>query len=354
MSVERVARLDDVRRVALMPDVHLAESVCVGAVVATVQGIYPDAVGGDIGCGMAAVRLQGRGVDLDDDRARRILDGLRRVIPPGKWSARQALPERLAGMKLSSHQLERVLERDGRVELGTLGRGNHFLELQNDEEECLWLMVHSGSRALGPAVRSLHVRDARLGNSALRGLDAESAGGMAYLHDHDVALAFAEANRNALLQAATGVMSAELGVEPDWPTLIACTHNFIRREEHFGESLWVHRKGAISALEGEPGIIPGSMGTGSFLVSGRGCREALCSSSHGAGRSMSRTDARRRIARCDLEQEMSGIWFDRQLVEQLRDEAPSAYKPIAAVMRAQRELTRVEHRLRPILAYKGT
>jgi tRNA-splicing ligase RtcB len=156
-----------------------------------------------------------------------------------------------------------------------------------------------------------------------------------------------------MLGAVAEVLLEACGVDPEPHSRIECHHNFARLEQHGGDSLWVHRKGAISATVGESGIIAGSMGAPSFHVTGRGCEASLCSSSHGAGRVMSRTDARRSVTLSDLAQQMSGVWFDHRRAKKLRDEAPAAYKDIRRVMRAQRELTRIDRRLRPVLSYKG-
>lgn len=352
-SIERLARLDDVARIALMPDVHLAESVCIGAVVASRAGIYPDAVGGDIGCGMAAVQLDAHAGVVNRRSAERILQAFANAVPTNRHRQKRGLPQELAKAQLSTPALQKALDQSGAVQLGTLGSGNHFLELQVDEDGQLWLMVHTGSRGLGPAVRQHHLKAADAVGGGLRVLQAESAAGQAYLNDHDAAVRFAECGRKAILEAAIGALGDLLLLEPDWDTLVACTHNYVRREVHGDETLWVHRKGAMSARDGEPGIVPGSMGAESYLVTGRGSEAALRSSSHGAGRAMSRGAARRRITVAKLEREMDGIWFDSGLGKRLVDEAPSAYKPIAAVMRAQKELTRIERRLRPVLSYKG-
>jgi tRNA-splicing ligase RtcB len=166
-------------------------------------------------------------------------------------------------------------------------------------------------------------------------------------------LRYADGSRKAMVHAVAGVMEDLFGVSADPASIVLCNHNHVRREVHFGEELWVHRKGAISAGQGEPGIIPGSMGTPSFHVQGRGVEEALCSSSHGAGRIASRTEARRSLSVSDFMKQMRGIWFDHRLAPRLRDEAPSVYKEIGAVMRAQRDLTRVVRKLTPVLSYKG-
>jgi tRNA-splicing ligase RtcB len=184
-------------------------------------------------------------------------------------------------------------------------------------------------------------------------LDVDSDEGRAYLADLRWALAYAEASRAAMLAAVRDVLRDVFAAEAEPLSRIDCLHNFARQEEHGGDVLWVHRKGALSAAPGEAGIIAGSMGTASYHVTGRGLEASLCSSSHGAGRVMSRSDARRRVSPRDLAKQMRGVWFDHRRAGQLRDEAPAAYKDIDEVMRAQRELTRIGRRLRPLLSFKG-
>ncbi len=356
-ALERLARTEDVCHVAVMPDVHLAHEVCTGTVVATRRRLYPHAVGNDIGCGMAAVRFRCEAAVLAGERpAAALLAGLYRTVPcirHPRATMRDELPAPLNDEPLSHPALEQRKPRDGRVEFATLGRGNHFIEFQADEEGVLWLMVHSGSRAIGQAITAHHLAAARPANTGLPFLDAEEPAGRAYLADVDWACRYAGESRRAMVEAAPALTAELFGAAAEWDTLLRCDHNHVRRELHFGEELWVHRKGAIAAGEGEPGIIPGSMGTASFHVSGRGHAEALRSSSHGAGRRLSRTEAHRAVAGGDFRRQMRGVWFDQRLSERLRDEAPAAYKDIHAVMRAQRELTRIVRRLRPVLVYKG-
>lgn len=214
-------------------------------------------------------------------------------------------------------------------------------------------MVHSGSRGMGQAIRALHEERGRRNRIGLRVLDASSAEGEAYLHDVGWALSYAERSRWRMATAASQVVRAVLGVAMDEDTRLECHHNFVQREEHDGQALWVHRKGAISARLGEPGIIPGSMGSSSFHVLGQGRSDALCSSSHGAGRCMSRTEARRHVSVGRFVRSMEGVWFDHRRTRRLLDEAPAAYKDIGAVMKAQRPLTRASRRLRPLLSFKG-
>jgi tRNA-splicing ligase RtcB len=357
-ALERLAASDDVQRIAVMPDVHLAEEVCIGTVVATTRLIYPAAVGGDIGCGVAALRFAGDAAERVPEPAVAawILSRLYAEVPALQHapSRAPAWPDALGATPLSDGHLERLKQREGRLELATLGRGNHFLELQRDDAGALWLMVHSGSRALGPAIRQRHLRDAPTSASGLGFLDADADAGQAYLHDLGWALDYAEASRRLMAERVAALLAERLGVSADWSSFVSCHHNHVRREIHDGVALWVHRKGAIPAAAGERGIIPGSMGTPSFHVEGRGHVPALASSSHGAGRAMSRSEARRTIGRRELLRQLAGVRFDVRRAEQLRDEAPLAYKDIRQVMRAQRGLTRIVRTLQPLLCYKGT
>ena len=345
-ALERLARADDVVRVAVMPDVHLAAEVCVGTVLATRRLVYPAAVGGDIGCGVAALGFEAALGRLSVREAARVLEGLARAVPPRRQRAAAPLPHGLEAAPLSHPRLQAARRRDGRREFATLGSGNHFVELQSDDEERLWLMLHSGSRALGPAIRDHHVAGAH-GLVALDGAAAD-----AYLADAAWAVRYAAASRRVMLERAAGVVSELLGVQPDAATVVDCDHNHVRLEQH-GEPLLVHRKGAARAGPGEPGLIPGSMGSWSYHVEGRGVAAALGSSSHGAGRALSRGEARRVIGPAELRRQMRGVFFDPRLEQALCDEAPGAYKDITAVMRAQRELVRIVRRLRPLLSYKG-
>jgi tRNA-splicing ligase RtcB len=358
-SLARLAEADDVEHVAVMPDVHLSQDVCVGVALATRSLIYPAAVGSDIGCGMAAIKFRGPADMLhDESTAGRLMSGLYQAVPSlrhGRESAPKLLPEELRRQPLSHSRLEKLKDRDGRVQFGTLGRGNHFLEFQADPDRALWLMVHSGSRGMGQAITSHHlaIGMSGIGRSKLLSLDSTSSAGLDYLNDVAWAESYAAENRLAMIRAAAKLVALELGLEVDKSSLIHGNHNHVRRDQHFGTKLWVHRKGALGADEGQLCVIPGSMGTASFHVAGRGCEDALRSSSHGAGRAMSRSEAATKIGRRQLMREMQGVWFDQRHADALRDEAPSAYKDIYRVMRVQKELTRVVRELRPILSYKG-
>jgi tRNA-splicing ligase RtcB len=358
-SIERMASAEDVRHIAVMPDVHLSGDVCVGLAAATSRLIYPAAVGGDIGCGMAAVPFQAEAAVLDNaSAAAALLKGLHARIPAIRHPRKTmppALPSHLAEQPLSHLRLEKLKLRDGLVQLGTLGRGNHFAEFQADDEGRLWLMLHSGSRGMGQAITQHHLALAGAGQPAnsLAFLDADSDSGRGYLTDAAWGIAYAEASRLAMIEAICDLVQQLFRIEADPSGLIHCHHNHVQRETHFGKDWWVHRKGALSAKAGLPGVIPGSMGTFSYHVTGRGCEQALCSSSHGAGRALSRGEAKQRISQRQLEREMEQVWYDPRLANVLRDEAPSAYKDIGSVLRAQRELTRIDRRLRPLLSFKG-
>lgn len=355
-ALDRLARTENVERVAVMPDAHVAEDVCIGTVTATSRRLFPAAVGGDIGCGMLSLRIGAWSYQLEDrDRAACVLSGFATLIPKLVHRTGRAakLPAELLDSPLSASSLEALKTREGRLSFMTLGRGNHFLELQRDTEGDLWLVVHSGSRSIGPKIRDHHLAKGTRDPTGLIGLESDSVEGRAYFNDARWAGLFAKLNRRAILDAALVVLADTLSAEPDWGSLVGCDHNHVRREEHKGRPYWVHRKGAMGLPKGTIGVLPGSMGTSTFHVAGRGNTESMGSSAHGAGRRMSRSEARQHIGVRELLAEVSGVWFDHRLMDGLREEAPSAYKDIAAVLRAGRDLVRVVRRLEPVLVYKG-
>ncbi len=353
-AIQRLRRAPDVQRIAVMPDVHLSADVCIGVAIATSHLIYPQAVGGDIGCGMLAVALDvGAQALASPQVAGRVLAGIGRAVPARRRNRREVIAQAGDIAELSHPSLRSLARKEGSVEFATLGSGNHFVEIQADEEERLWLTVHSGSRALGQAIRDHHVARGQLVDGRLRALDAESEAGVEYLHDAACARRYADASRRAIAEEVGAVLAETLGARVYWDTVITTDHNHVARERHQGRDLWVHRKGAMSAQVGEKGVLPGSMGSVSFHVEGRGCEEALCSIAHGAGWLLSRTAARGQVTERELRRQMQGVWYDFRKADGLRDEAPSAYKDIRAVLRAQREMVRVIRTLRPVLNYKG-
>ena len=354
-SVSRLRAADGVKKVCLMPDVHLASDVCVGTVVASEHVIYPQAVGGDIGCGMASLRFDLEASAIDHERAAGgLLAGLYRSVPSNKHRRAAPLPKTLAPQELSDPKLAKTASRDGAVQLGTLGRGNHFLEFQSDRQGQLWVMLHSGSRGVGHVIAVRHTSSAPPAGSGLVALDATTKEGQAYLHDVDWARKYAAENRLAMLRAVERLLWENFRADADWGSLIHADHNHVQQETHDRRTVFVHRKGAQSAAENEPGVVPGSMGAPSFHTMGRGCAASLNSCSHGAGRKMSRTEARRAFSSQAFRRQMKGLWFDHRRADRLRDESPGAYKDVREVMRAQRELTKTVRELQPVLSYKGS
>ncbi|MBF0547273.1 MAG: RtcB family protein [Candidatus Riflebacteria bacterium] len=355
--VDRWALTNGVKHIALMPDVHIAGLACVGCVIASENFVFPKAIGSDLGCGMSAIRFKEKASIIESKGAANLLmKKLYQTISPLRYSRQSAKSHFSNQLKggLSSPELEKLLLEDGLLEFGTLGSGNHFLEFQSDEDNWLWLLIHSGSRFMGQAIASHHSKETLKSQTGLSFLIADSKPGQAFLQDLNWAVSYAAQSRQTIVSKVVSIMVEIFGVASDETSMIDCPHNFVRREKHFGEMLWIHRKGAISANIEELGIVPGSMGTSSFHVRGRGCEKALYSSAHGAGRLLSRTEAHRKITELQLRESMQGIWFDNRKIDAFLDEAPSAYKDISKVMRAQRELVKIERKLKPVLNYKGT
>ncbi len=357
--LERLRETEGVVHIAVMPDVHLASEFCVGTVVASDRYLFPNAVGGDIGCGMLAMQFDGTVEAIEDpDRAARLLGTLIELCP-GRRHHRRTVPavdRAVQEMPVSHDQLRMQVRGDGcRTQAGTLGAGNHFLELQADEENTLWLMIHTGSRHLGQVIHHHHLAHARRLSSGLSAIEIDSDDGRAYLADVAVGRAWAKENRRLLALAAGRAVEQVLALSPRFDTLLDCDHNHVQLETHGHRKVLVHRKGATAAHADQPGLIPGSMATTSYHTRGLGNLAALASSSHGAGRLLSRTQARSQITRSRLREQLrrAGVWYAPHLEESLREESPAAYKPIEEVMRAQGELTRITRCLRPLLVHKG-
>lgn len=351
-QIDHVARQADVVRLAVMPDVHQGRTVPNGIVVATRRIVYPQLVGADIGCGIAALAFDGRADDLSAGTLAGLLDALPAVIPTLKQPRERACGNRatLDGLgTLTAPRLDRAAARDGLYQIGTLGRGNHFLELARDGDGILWAVVHSGSRSIGQEITAHHLAGIAADSGDLPGLDLDTPAGRGYLADAQWACRYAAANRAAMLNAVADLLEQAAGVQADPASFVDSPHNTVSREVHDGEPLVVHRKSANHAEAGRRGIVAGSMAAGSRLVVGLGDPGSLASSAHGAGRVLSRTAARQRIHARDLAARMRGIAFHRDWADRFRDEAPQAYRDLRDVMRAQQDLVRTERELVPIL-----
>jgi tRNA-splicing ligase RtcB len=347
-----------VLHVAAMADAHVAQGVAVGTVFATEKTVVPSALGGDLGCGMSAVRLGVPADTLDRRTLQRLLENLGKAIPTGDGLHRGrgvVVSDELLASSLSTRALEHTREALAPRHLGTLGGGNHFVELERDMDGDAWLLVHSGSRGLGAAIAGHHARAATGADPrrALQGLDTTEEKGAAYLGDLEWALAFARANRRALCTKALEVISDVLGSSLEREDVLDIHHNFIARETWFGRDLLVHRKGAVAVPRGTRALIPGSMGTASYVVDGLGNENAFGSCSHGAGRVMSRKEARQAIKPQALDQAMRRVVYPRHLARSLVEESPAAYRDITEVLDAQRDLVTRVQRLEPIAVLKG-
>jgi tRNA-splicing ligase RtcB len=347
-----------VLHVAAMADAHVADGVAVGTVFATESTVVPAALGGDLGCGMSAVRLNVPADAMDRRTLERMLEGLSKAIPTGNAVHRGRgvpVPDDLFAATLSTRSLDHTREAIVGRHLGTLGGGNHFLELERDAEGGAWLLVHSGSRGLGAAIATHHARAATAGDClrGLQGLDTTTEVGRAYLGDLEWALSFARANRKALLSKALEVLSDTLRVSLEPEDVLDIHHNFVARERWFGRDLLIHRKGAVAVPLGTKALIPGSMGTASYIVGGLGNEHAFGSCSHGAGRVLSRKEARSAIKPQALAQAMRRVVYPKHLERSLVEESPAAYRDITEVLDAQRDLVSRVQRLEPIAVLKG-
>jgi tRNA-splicing ligase RtcB len=360
----RTARLPILAgHLALMPDAHYGMGATIGSVLATETAVIPSAVGVDIGCGMAARRLDLRVDQLPDAGLDGWVDRMRRDVPAGlgNWHGTTS-DEALAWM--TANQPPPTLKKPGRAaeQLGTLGSGNHFVELASDEENAIWILLHSGSRGGGNKLATLHTGVAKrlheglgteLEDPELAWLQQGSEEFDAYIRDLGWAQAYARENRRQLLAATHRTLERTLGRDIADTDEVNCHHNYTQLEEHDGRWLWITRKGAIHAGVGARGLIPGSMGQQSYLVVGLGNEASYASSSHGAGRRMSRGQARRTLSVEAFEQQMAGRSWQASDAQALLDEAPDAYKPIDVVMRDQADLVRIEHAFTALANYKG-
>jgi tRNA-splicing ligase RtcB (3'-phosphate/5'-hydroxy nucleic acid ligase) len=365
-QLRNIASLPWVAHVAVMPDVHFGKGATVGSVIGMRGAVSPAAVGVDIGCGMGAVRasltaaalphsLRGLRSDLEDAIPVGF-DSHDALVKPRDPRLGAEVKELLAGFD-DLHPAVKDLGSRAAKQLGTLGGGNHFIELCVDTEQRVWLMLHSGSRNIGKSLAEVHMARARKleHNRALVDPDlavflAGTEAMAAYRRDLDWAQRYAMINRRLMFDLTMQVMRRHFPqVRFDEPVL--CHHNYVAEERHHGEELLVTRKGAISARAGQLGVIPGSMGTRSYIVRGLGNPESLESASHGAGRRMSRGEAKRQFSVKDLAEQTAGVECRKD--GGVLDEIPGAYKPIEQVMEYQKDLVEVVAELKQVLCVKG-
>lgn len=353
------------KHVALMPDVHLGKGALVGSVIATQEAIVPAAVGVDIGCGMAAIQTPFKASQLEG-KLQQIRQEIEALIPVGfnenesadatvlNWQGWQDFQHLHTGVQ--------TLETKALKQMGTLGGGNHFIEVCVDQQEQVWLMLHSGSRHIGNVLAQRHIETAKnlakLAGEALP--DPELAYFVqgtaefdAYWRDLQWAQNYARVNREVMMARVKQVIEKHLSEgQPFTPVLqVNCHHNYAEREVHFGEEVYVTRKGAVRAQQNDYGIIPGSMGAKSYIVKGKGNAASYCSCSHGAGRLMSRNKAKNTYTLDDLIQQTQGVECRKDTG--ILDEIPAAYKPIDQVMANQSDLVEVVATLKQVLCVKG-
>lgn len=376
-QLENIARLPIVHpHVAVMPDVHLGMGATIGSVIPTRHAIVPAAVGVDIGCGMMAVRTDMQAKRLPDN-LKPLRAAIEKAVPHGRtkggrrhdkgawgnvpdhvdvqWNALFDDFDRIA----TKHRA--IRKTNNRVHLGTLGTGNHFVEVCLDEEDRVWFMLHSGSRGVGNRIGSYFIRLAKddMGAQVSNLPDRDLAyfhEGTQHFDDYVEAVGWAQkyarVNREIMMAATLKAAAKVLGYRfKSTDQAVNCHHNYVQKEDHFGESVWLTRKGAVSAKAGQLGIIPGSMGAKSFIVRGKGNAESFHSCSHGAGRAMSRGAARRRFSLADHRRMTEGVECRKD--KDVIDETPAAYKDIDQVMKAQDELVEVVHTLRQVVCVKG-
>lgn len=366
--------------VAGMPDVHLGIGATVGSVIPTKGAIIPSAVGVDIGCGMVAARTNLHANDIDAS-LKGIREEIENIIPlgPGAKHGRKLKPiakplqngwdntqrRMVAGLEAITHKHPTIIKRmksgAWRGQLGTLGGGNHFIEVCLDEQDMVWVMMHSGSRGIGNKFGQyfIHLAKKDMERHHIHNLPDKDLSylseGTDYFNDYIEAVTWAQEyaleNRNVMFNMIMLALAEHLPKIEVTDEVINCHHNYIAREHHYGENVWVTRKGAIRARTGDLGIIPGSMGAKSFIVSGRGNNESFSSCSHGAGRKFSRSKAKQLFTTADLVDQTAGIECRKD--EGVLDEIPGCYKDIDQVMDNQSDLVDIKHTLRQIINVKG-
>jgi len=367
-QVKNMAELSFVHGVSVMPDAHLGKGACVGSVIATDSAIIPAAVGVDIGCGMIAVKTKFTINDLPSD-LEKLRSGIERRIPlsAGKYNTRiegSALVRVNYLAEKKKDYYDKIV-RDWTSQLGSLGSGNHFIEISLDEDNNVWVVLHSGSRGIGNKLAEKHIKVAQklmddmfiqLSDRDLAYLPSGWKEFDEYIYDLHWAQDFALLNREEMMDRVMTELSytfyGENGHQKEIEIeRINCHHNFTQMENHFGKNMWITRKGAIQMNTGQMGIIPGSMGTRSYIVEGLQNPLSYASAPHGAGRRFSRAEARRRFTMDDFDRELAGVVVKRST--EFIDEIPSAYKNIDEVMENSKELVKVRHTLKQIINVKG-
>lgn len=357
--------------IAVMPDVHIGKGATVGSVIPTKDALIPSAVGVDIGCGMNAIRLSIKGSQLPDNLGK-IRLSLEQKVPVGfnchqsisvKMSTLDPLAIRLKKITDKHKGLTKMLRNFDRTwakQLGTLGGGNHFIELCVDENDDVWVMLHSGSRGIGACIGEYFITlakkecETRLGFIPDRELSYFALGSQSfddYMEAVQWAQDYAFENQREMMRLILNVLKNELPHFVPTKEAINCHHNYVSQETHFDSQVYITRKGAISAYDGELGIIPGSMGAKSYIVKGKGNSESFCSCSHGAGRRLSRGKAIRSFTLDDLKTQTAGIECRKD--KGIMDEIPQAYKDIDTVMANQNDLVEIVHTLKQVMCIKG-
>ena len=357
--------------IAVMPDVHVGKGATVGSVIPTKSAIIPAAVGVDIGCGMNAVRLSLKAKDLPDN-LRRVRLAIEEAVPVG-FNKHKHIKAKNSTLNALDGGLERILQTHSGIakmvnrrahtwskQLGTLGGGNHFIELCLDENDDVWIMLHSGSRGTGNVIgryfielakKDMRKHSINLPDKDLAYFNEGTDYFTDYIHAVEWAQDYAMSNRREMMRLVVDAITPLLPNFKVTKEAINCHHNYISQEQHFGENVYITRKGAISAMEGQLGIIPGSMGTKSFIVSGKGNASSFNSCAHGAGRVMSRSKAKRTFTKEDVNSQTQGVECRKD--EGIIDELPGAYKDIDSVMQNQTDLVDIVHTLKQVVCVKG-
>jgi len=357
--------------VAAMPDVHLGIGATIGSVIATHKAIIPAAVGVDLGCGMVAARLSLTANELDEKALQKVFDQISRDVPVGRDQHRdervlvEAAKPFEPGLKSLTDRHPELLKAFGKFskwtnQMGTLGGGNHFIEVCLDETNQVWVMLHSGSRGIGNAIASYFIALARkdmerwmiqLPDRDLAYFPEGSEHFADYVEAVHWAQDYAMQNRTSMLELVLSALQRHLPPFTVTTEAVNCHHNYVAQEHHYGENVWVTRKGAIRARQGDLGIVPGSMGARSFIVRGLGNPESFCSSAHGAGRKMSRTAAEKQFTVADMVAQTQGVICRKD--KDVIDEIPGAYKDIDQVIANQADLTEILHTLKQVVCVKG-